>query len=131
MFSDSFEIFKNKTDCFILQIRNSHQTTCCQSIGDRKYGVCLQLPGQVLGSQFAAALPCLTQRVEHFVAFQVLYWIVSVFHVSLSRLPIYSPYYDSYWQMHAHFFTLIEIIVMILDITEIETESMFKALILS
>ena len=30
-------------------------------------------PARCLGSQIAAALPCLTQRVEHFVAFRVLY----------------------------------------------------------
>ena len=30
-----------------------------------------------LGSQSAAALPCLTQRVEHFAVFQVLYWFTA------------------------------------------------------
>ena len=49
-------------------------TTVGPHIGNRKDKVCLQLHGRMsrLGSRTPAILPCLTQRIEQFVVFQVL-----------------------------------------------------------
>ena len=47
--------------------------------------------GLCLGSQSTAALPCLTQRVEHYFAFQVLYKAFPLLALEVLSLESISP----------------------------------------